>query len=552
MKKCKRILSVLLAVVMLVCPVPVVNVGAATSTPYYNWKQYDSQWSGNYIGTKTIGAIGCAATSVAMLIVQAGFRSESNFDPGTFVSEMKAVGGFSNNDIYWGKVSQISGCSGFTYVGNYSLPGTASGNVSKIKEKVDAGYSVVVSVKGGGHYVAVRSASSSSVTMMDPASTNTDLYGYYSASNSTKMFVYQGNAVHTHSYGTYYEGAHPHKYYKQCSCGAWYYTGQNAAVMTPGYEAIHPHRCYDTCSICKQNFLNGKTTTVSSCLECNRPSKPSVNNLKSTYCSAQNITFTWKATTNTTHYNVLIHVKRNGEWKYLQWTSYASSGISYRLGAGEYRVEIQSYNSNKWESDNSDWLHTLSDWQYFTVVDHSYNAGAVTVPASCTVTGVRTYTCTLCNATKTEPIPVNASNHVNTTNVAATASTCTVKGYTAGVYCNDCKKYISGHVEQPLAAHQTTIINAREATYDAAGYTGDTYCTVCRQTLSYGTSIPKLTKPENPTNPTNPTQPTNPAQPSSQQQQSGGCKYCGGTHTGFPGILVGFFHSILALFGLRK
>ncbi|MBQ7597120.1 MAG: leucine-rich repeat domain-containing protein [Clostridia bacterium] len=179
---------------------------------------------------------------------------------------------------------------------------------------------------------------------------------------------------------------------------------------------------------------------------------------------------------------------------------------------------------------------------------HDYTA-AVTTPATCTSTGVRTYICT-CGDSYTEDISVDknnhinttnlaatastctvkgysagvycndckqyisghqdlgfdTTNHVNTTNVAATASTCTVKGYTAGVYCNDCKKYISGHAEQPLAAHTSTIINAREATYDAEGYTGDTYCTVCKQTLSYGTSIPKLTKSEEPTNPT--TKPT--------------------------------------------
>ena len=35
-------------------------------------------------------------------------------------------------------------------------------------------------------------------------------------------------------------------------------------------------------------------------------------------------------------------------------------------------------------------------------------------------------------------------------------------------------------------------------------------------------------------------------------QKTGSCKYCGGTHTGFPGVIIGFFHSILALFGLRK
>ncbi len=173
---------------------------------------------------------------------------------------------------------------------------------------------------------------------------------------------------------------------------------------------------------------------------------------------------------------------------------------------------------------------------------HSYTS-SITQTATCIAAGVETFTCS-CGDSYTKPIAINPNNHVNTTNVAAVASTCTVKGYSAGVYCNDCKQYISGHVEQSLAAHQTTVINAREATYDADGYTGDTYCTVCKQTLSYGSVIPKLTKPEEPTNPTQPT--------TQQQQQSGNCKYCGGTHSGFPGILIGFFHSILAMFGLRK
>ncbi len=36
-------------------------------------------------------------------------------------------------------------------------------------------------------------------------------------------------------------------------------------------------------------------------------------------------------------------------------------------------------------------------------------------------------------------------DHADTTNTAAVASTCTATGYTAGVYCNDCDTYISGH-----------------------------------------------------------------------------------------------------------
>ena len=278
--------------------------------------------------------------------------------------------------------------------------------------------------------------------------------------------------------------------------------------------------------------------------------------------------------------------------EYTHVVNMTDTTCSVRLPKGQYTAYLTAQNTKY------HWFSTPSNSVTFTIGNHTHNWTLnSTEAATCIATGTKTFTCS-CGASYTETISIDFSNHVNTTNVAATASTCsvrgysagvycndckrfisgheaqslapnnhvnttnvaatrstcTVKGYSAGVYCNDCKQYISGHVEQPLAAHQTTVVNAREATYDANGYTGDTYCTVCKQTLSYGSSIPKLTKPEDPTNPTNPTQPTNPTpQPTQPQQQpSGSCKYCGQNHTGFSGVLIGFFHSILALFGLRK
>ena len=51
--------------------------------------------------------------------------------------------------------------------------------------------------------------------------------------------------------------------------------------------------------------------------------------------------------------------------------------------------------------------------------------------------------------------------------------------------------------------------------------------------------------------PNSSSQPSNPSTPT-QPQPSGGCAYCGGTHTGIFGWLIGFIHSILAMFGLHK
>ncbi len=59
---------------------------------------------------------------------------------------------------------------------------------------------------------------------------------------------------------------------------------------------------------------------------------------------------------------------------------------------------------------------------------------------------------------------VDENNHVNTVEVAGTDSTYTEHGYTTGVYCNDCKQYISGHIEKPLLIPEEPITEPEEPT----------------------------------------------------------------------------------------
>ena len=65
------------------------------------WSQGGSApWAGDHIGTKTIGEVGCFATSVAKLIAISGTQILTDtFDPGLFVKVVKANGGFSNNSF---------------------------------------------------------------------------------------------------------------------------------------------------------------------------------------------------------------------------------------------------------------------------------------------------------------------------------------------------------------------------------------------------------------------------------------------------------------------
>lgn len=106
------------------------------------------------------------------------------------------------------------------------------------------------------------------------------------------------------------------------------------------------------------------------------------------------------------------------------------------------------YNNN-WVSDGS-YTHS----QLCTVCksneskiseSHNWNGGSVTIVPTCVSKGEKIYTCYTCNATKKETLNIDSYNHVHTHKVEEIAPTNTSQGYTAGVYCDDCYKYISGH-----------------------------------------------------------------------------------------------------------
>ena len=119
---------------------------------------------------------------------------------------------------------------------------------------------------------------------------------------------------------------------------------------------------------------------------------------------------------------------------------------------------------------------------------HSWNEGKITTAPTCENAGVKTYTCTVCNATKTEAIDATGHTPVE---VAEQPATCTEAGHTAGTKCSVCDAILSGMEEIPATGHKSEIRNAVEATLTKPGYTGDTYCSVCDKLLKQGTVIPK-------------------------------------------------------------
>ena len=159
--------------------------------------------------------------------------------------------------------------------------------------------------------------------------------------------------------------------------------------------------------------------------------------------------------------------------------------------------------------------------------EHTWDGGKVTKAATCTEKGVKTYTCTVCGATKTEKIAATGHQHTEVRNKVE--ATCTKEGYSGDVYCTDCGTKLSSGTEIARKAHEyeererneanckrngyilfvckvcgdekrevlpktdhqhTEIRNKVEATCTDEGYTGDTYCTDCGEKLSDGKKIP--------------------------------------------------------------
>ncbi len=159
--------------------------------------------------------------------------------------------------------------------------------------------------------------------------------------------------------------------------------------------------------------------------------------------------------------------------------------------------------------------------------EHTWDGGKVTKAATCTEKGVKTYTCTVCGATKTEEIAATGHQHTEVRNKVE--ATCTKEGYSGDVYCTDCGTKLSSGTEIARKAHEyeererneanckrngyilfvckvcgdekrevlpktdhqhTEIRNKEEATCTEGGYTGDTYCTDCGEKLSSGKETP--------------------------------------------------------------
>ena len=118
---------------------------------------------------------------------------------------------------------------------------------------------------------------------------------------------------------------------------------------------------------------------------------------------------------------------------------------------------------------------------------HSWDEGEITTSPTCENAGVKTYTCTVCNATKTEAIDATGHTPVE---VAEQPATCTEAGHTAGTKCSVCDAILSGMEEIPATGHTEVIDAAKAPTCTETGLTEGKHCSVCNTVLVAQEVIP--------------------------------------------------------------
>ncbi len=118
---------------------------------------------------------------------------------------------------------------------------------------------------------------------------------------------------------------------------------------------------------------------------------------------------------------------------------------------------------------------------------HQWNNGTVSTEPTCTGAGVKTYTCMVCQKTKTEAISATGHEPVEHEKKDAT---CTDPGREAGETCLKCGAILSGMKEIPSKGHTEVIDPAIEPTCTEPGKTEGSHCSACNEILVAQKEIP--------------------------------------------------------------
>ena len=205
-----------------------------------------------------------------------------------------------------------------------------------------------------------------------------------------------------HQYETGYEAVHPHRYYKKCVfCGDWYYTGEYAATYT---TSTTPATC------------TAAGSTTKTCKICGAVESTSTPALGHSWGG-------WTPLNAAQHQRVCARDASHKETASHTWDGGRTSSMPTCTGAGVKIYTCTGCSATKTEQIDpighywGDWTR-LNDTYHRRVCGndpsheeqetHAWDNGVVTKEPTATESGVKTFTCAVCKATKTEELPIDA------------------------------------------------------------------------------------------------------------------------------------------------
>ena len=132
----------------------------------------------------------------------------------------------------------------------------------------------------------------------------------------------------------------------------------------------------------------------------------------------------------------------------------------------------------------------LSGVEEIPAKGHQWDEGSITTAPTCTEDGVKTFTCLVCDGTKTEKVEKKGHISAEAVRENEIKSTCTVKGsYDEVVYCKECGKELSRVTKTIDALGHTPGEAKRENVVEPScmvdgRYEEVVYCSVCNDEIS--------------------------------------------------------------------
>ncbi len=182
----------------------------------------------------------------------------------------------------------------------------------------------------------------------------------------------------------------------------------------------------------------------------------------------------------------------------VEWSEDYSSAVITLVCENDktHTVELDAANIEKF-AENQVVIYTASaeyEGKTYSIEtdasDHEHDyVGTVVKTATCTETGLNSYTCSFCEHTYTEEIP--AFGHTPEV-LKAVEATCIETGLTAGSRCEVCGEILVEQEVIPAKGHTVVIDEAVEATCTETGLTEGSHCEVCGEVLVEQETIPAL------------------------------------------------------------